>query len=91
LVQTRLDTVILATGIDKLIVDAATEDVGWAWVFSYNSREYIDTRVFGSAFVGNGPFVVEKQTGKMHQLMTASPIEWELRVSLPTRTSTRDS
>jgi hypothetical protein len=61
-------------GVDK----DATRDEDWCWVFFYNSRAYLETGSFSEALVGNGPLVVERDSGRLHELTTARPIDEQL-------------
>jgi len=65
-------------GIDLAINDPATREESWCWIFFYNSRAYLETGSFSHALTGNGPIVVEKGTGVVHELVTARPIEEQL-------------
>jgi hypothetical protein len=42
------------------IVISAVEEVRSAWVFSYNSRRYLESREITTSLVGNGPVIVPK-------------------------------
>ena len=78
LVQALVDEISDRTGIDTAIDDAATQDAGWCWVFFYNSRALIETGAFSHALAGNGPFVVEKEEGRVTKLVTGRPIDKQL-------------
>ncbi|WP_072052726.1 YrhB domain-containing protein [Pantoea anthophila] len=45
------------------------------WFFCFQSREYLETGEFSSQLAGNSPFLVDKDTGEIHELGTAYPIE----------------
>ena len=47
-------------------------------VFYYNSRKFIEERDIDYALLGNGPFLVEKNTGKIFQFGTAESEEYYL-------------
>lgn len=51
----------------------------YGWVFFYAPQEYIETRDIAYAIAGNGPIIVERKTGKMHQLGTATRPEDQIR------------
>ena len=59
--------------------ETATRVEPWCWVFFYNSRAYIETGAFSHALTGNGPIVVERVTGQLHELTAARPIEEQLQ------------
>jgi hypothetical protein len=67
------------TSTDLEIDERATRDEDWCWVFFYNSRAYLETGDFSDALAGNGPLVVEKRTGIVHELTSAHPVEQQLR------------
>lgn len=45
------------------------------WFFCFQSREYLETGEFSAQLAGNSPFLVDKDTGEIHELGTAYPIE----------------
>ncbi|MDU4095356.1 MAG: YrhB domain-containing protein [Pantoea sp.] len=45
------------------------------WFFCFQSREYLETGEFSAQLAGNSPFIVDKDTGEIHELGTAYPIE----------------
>ena len=45
------------------------------WFFCFQSREYLETGEFSAQLAGNSPFIVDKDTGDVHELGTAYPIE----------------
>jgi hypothetical protein len=47
---------------DKLI------EKEYGWVFFYNSAKFYETKEFTYSLVGNGPFIVRKDTGEIVQL-----------------------
>lgn len=79
LVQAHVTEISNRSGIDIAIDDGATQDEGWCWLFFYNSRAYLETGSFSHALAGNGPFVVEKETGQVHKLVTGRTIEEQLK------------
>jgi hypothetical protein len=57
------------------IVVASSTEYGGAFVFGYNSREFLDDRTrITDSLVGNGPIVVEKSTGKVWFATSAYPL-----------------
>lgn len=64
--------------IELALDEAATREEPWCWVFFYNSRAYIATGTFSHALTGNGPIVVERATGRLHELTAARPLEEQL-------------
>ncbi|MGM3225993.1 YrhB domain-containing protein [Dickeya zeae] len=45
------------------------------WFFCFQSREYLETGDNSALLVGNAPFIVDKDTGEIHELGTAYPLE----------------
>ncbi len=63
---------IYIDGHDIVILDGATEERPYGWIFYYQSKQYLETREFvNMMFVG--PIVVEKQTGAPHSLGSSLP------------------
>lgn len=61
---------------DKLIIiDEATIERDWGWVFFYDSKKRVETGDFRYAVLGNAPFIVEKETGKLIPTGTAKSID----------------
>lgn len=60
---------------DELVIfDDVTIERPWGWVFFFGSRLWRETREIRYAIAGNGPYLVERDTGKLIQLGThASP------------------
>ena len=63
---------------DLAIDESATREEPWCWVFFYNSAVYLQTGSFSHALTGNGPIVVEKESGTIHELGSAAPIDDQL-------------
>lgn len=56
-----------------LVLDDATLEKSWGWVFFYTSRRYHETGDFRYALAGNAPYLVERATGRLHATGTAYP------------------
>jgi phosphoribosylglycinamide formyltransferase-1 len=69
---------VLAIGkagdVEFAIAHDQTIELSKGWVFFYNSKEYLETRRFGSALAGNGPIFVDRN-GIV--LTLPSGIPWE--------------
>ena len=63
---------------DLAINESATREEPWCWVFFYNSAVYLETGSFSHALTGNGPIVVEKENGTIHELNSGLSIEDQL-------------
>jgi hypothetical protein len=56
-------------GKDELaVIDEATLDKDYGWVFFYTSRKFLETGDFNDAIPGTGPVVVERTDGSVHFL-----------------------
>ncbi|MDP9796888.1 hypothetical protein J2S43_005400 [Catenuloplanes nepalensis] len=53
---------------------AAPVEVEWAWLFSFNSARYLETRSFGD-LVPSGPVVVNKDGSDVWVANSAPPVE----------------
>ena len=58
-----------------IILEDQTQEYDFGWVFSYNSREYIEEGTFSAALAGNAPLIVDKSDGRIYETGTAYPIE----------------
>ncbi|MBZ6387003.1 MULTISPECIES: YrhB domain-containing protein [Pantoea] len=45
------------------------------WFFCFQSREYLETGNDSALLAGNAPFIVDKDTGEIHEFGTAYPLE----------------
>lgn len=45
------------------------------WFFVFESRKYLETGEFTAQLAGNSPFMVDKDTGEIHEFGAAYPIE----------------
>jgi len=46
-----------------IVVDDDTIERSFGWVFFYNSKKYLETKVFRYRLAGNGPAIVNKYDG----------------------------
>jgi hypothetical protein len=67
-------------GDELVVIEEETIERPYGWVFVYNSRQYLETGQFRYMLAGNGPIVVERADGSMHQLGTALPMEESMRL-----------
>jgi hypothetical protein len=61
------------------ILDAATIERRYGWVFFYNSVRYLETGDPAFALAGNGPIVVLRKDGAVIPLGSAQPVDDALR------------
>ena len=65
----------MALSDNELIISNALEKP-WGWVFFYNSKRFLETRDDRHAIAGNGPFLIERETGRLFETGTARPLEY---------------
>ncbi len=58
-----------------VIVDGATIEKPWGWVFFHASKKWVETHDVKYALAGNSPFIVERESGKMIGTGTGMSIE----------------
>jgi hypothetical protein len=75
LVEAIIAETELPGGDAAIIVDNATIEKDWGWVFFYQSRQFLDTGDFSSRLLGNAPIIVNGRTGVAAHTGTAYPIE----------------
>ncbi|KZL35774.1 hypothetical protein EIG75_26835 [Pseudomonas syringae] len=51
------------------------EEFSAGWFFCYQSKEYLEIGSFSAQLAGNGPFLIDKETGELHVLGTVKPLE----------------
>ena len=79
------------------MVVVRVEEHELVWVVSWQSEEYVRTRNSSHALIGNGPYLVDRVDGGLHQIGVVSAVtgEWEAdyraRIrGLPVRTAVDD-
>lgn len=45
------------------------------WYFCYQSKEFLETGELSAQLAGNSPFLIDRQSGALHVLGTAKPLE----------------
>lgn len=65
----------LEEGDALVVLDASTIERSWGWVFFYTSKLWLETREVRYVLAGNAPILIERESGTMHVLGTARPIE----------------
>ena len=58
-----------------ILVDEATIERPWGWVFFHSSKKWIETQDIHYAMAGNAPILVERASGRLLTLGTAKPVE----------------
>lgn len=59
------------SGIELVIVEEHSIVKDYGIIFFYNSKEYLETGNFSSKLIGNAPFLVEKEGGRICVFGTA--------------------
>ena len=78
IVEDHLSTLSARSSVDLAVDYKATREEPWCWVFFYNSAVYLETGSFSHALTGNGPIVVEKEKGVIHELVSSTTVEQQL-------------
>lgn len=68
-----LDELQRETGDPLLLTNTQEESFGW--VFSYQSKDYMETGSLSSMLAGNAPFIVTRRDGVIHVLGTVHPVD----------------
>jgi hypothetical protein len=63
------------SGCELALIDSATIERSFGWVFFYDSRRHIQTGNIRDAIAGNAPFVITRADGNVHETGTAQPLE----------------
>ena len=58
------------------IIDEATLEYDFGWVFFYNSKDYLENGNFSSCLAGNAPIIVDRYNGSVHITGTARQISF---------------
>lgn len=66
---------VLPPDDEIMVVDEATIEKPWGWVFFYTSRKWHETQLHRYAIAGNAPLIVEKESGNVLTTGTAFPVE----------------
>lgn len=45
------------------------------WYFCYQSKDFLKTGELSAQLAGNAPFLIDRQSGRLHVLGTAKPLE----------------
>lgn len=76
IIQSHLSAISRELAPDAaVIVESATSERPFGWVFFYQSREYLESGSFSHALAGNAPLIVDRLTGDIVVTGTTHPIE----------------
>ena len=62
-----------------VLMEEAIREEPFGWYFVAQSRAYVETRKLEHMLVGSGGFVVDRETGRVHEFGSAHPLERNLR------------
>ena len=60
---------------EYIVVEEATRDIGFGWLFFYDSKRFRETDELRYALAGNGPLFVLKSNGRIEELGSHQPLE----------------
>jgi len=63
---------------DEPLMSDEVREEDFGWVFFYGSRRFAETGDFRYAIAGNGPVVVERESGAVLMLGTAFGVDYQL-------------
>lgn len=93
IVKRRIRDISANSGIEVRIVEEATIEKEYYWVFFYNSNLYLDGNGLSYCLSGNAPLIVDKIKGEVFETGTAHPIEFYMsefdKVRLPSLLNTK--
>lgn len=64
-----------AKGDSLILLETATIEKEWGWVFFYTSRLWHETKDHRHALAGNAPFIVERKSGRLLTTGTAHRLD----------------
>lgn len=67
------------SGQDLVLNERQTQEHLFGWVFFYNSRDFVEKGDERTLLVGAGPFIVDRETGEIHEFGTGRPLEHYVR------------
>jgi hypothetical protein len=75
LVQSQLDSQATEMGCEAVVIESATLERPFGWVFFYQSKEYLLTGNHSWMLAGNAPLIVDRHTEQIMETGTAEPVE----------------
>ena len=77
---------------DKYIIDEKnTVEYDWGWVVNYNSQKYLQTDDAQFALMGNGPFLVYRESGKIKSVASSEDVAEHIDSWLPIEVGKNDN
>jgi hypothetical protein len=65
-------------GVAEELVITGVEEHSRYWVASYNTKAYVETGKTRFALVGNGPLIIDRESGALRPGVSGEPIEDQL-------------
>jgi hypothetical protein len=62
-----------------VLVEEATQERPFGWYFLAQSKAFVETGEHRHKLIGSGGFVVDRETGRVHEFGSAYPVERNLR------------
>lgn len=62
-----------------VVVDSATVEKDYGWIFVYQSNKFCQTRDLNYALLGNSPILVNKTDGSLQYLLIGRTVEERIR------------
>lgn len=66
-------------GVELVIIDEATIEKDFGWIFFYQSKRFLETDNFSDQLLGNAPYIVNRFDGSFEITRTANEIEYYIR------------
>lgn len=66
------------TNLDIILFHKHTRRMSYGNLYVYNSRKFIEELDYNYALLGNAPFLIEKETGKIFEFGTSETIDYYL-------------
>ena len=66
-------------GEDVVLDERRTVEWPTLYAFVYNSRDYVERSDELAVLAGNGPLIVDRETGELHECGSAHPVDHYVR------------
>ena len=63
-------------GDNIVLLEKETLTKEYGWIFFYQHRKWLETGKVRDALIGNGPILIDKQTGKIVQFGSAGTVDY---------------
>ena len=63
---------------DSPVMVGSPREESFGWIFFYTSKRFHETKDFQYAIAGNGPVIVNRETGEVTMLGTAGGVEKQI-------------